>query len=195
MAHEVKIGELVRDENQQRDAVHFAIAPVTVRMDGRLMPGQFVKFLPGSTTEVIASVRESAIGIIDPFLPAPVAYGDQCWMMLMPNTITSLRHDWEHPAFGKQVPVAVEDISPIKAKSIAWMKAWAMKHVAEDYYGGDGTKVDEDTAYAFALRIGHTHRLGPYEDARDHIDNEWWDHWNTITGLHGDRDEYFSCAC
>lgn len=39
------------------------------------------------------------------------------------------------------------------------------------------------------------HHIGPYEDARDYIDDTWWTHWETITGARGERGSYFSCSC
>lgn len=65
--------------------------------------------------------------------------------------------------------------------------------MGEDYYG-DGER-SEDAAYAAAIAAGREHHIGPYEDARDYIDNEWWAHWEIITGERGDRDSYFSCSC
>lgn len=172
-----------------RDAIHIAIAPVVA--DERLFPGQRIGFVNDmDVTRVHRKLGARAIGIVDPFLTDSVNPGDQFYMFLLPNTITSLRHEWTHPAFHTAEP------SPQTAKSESerWMRAWAMKHMSEDYYG-DGEKLSEEAAYANAIEAGRNHRVGPYENARDHIDNEWWSHWETITGEHADRDTYFSCAC
>ncbi len=75
------------------------------------------------------------------------------------------------------------------------MLAWAVQHMSEDYYGDYDTPLSEDTAYASAIRAGETKSIGPYEEARHHIDDEWWSHWEAITGRKGDRDAYFTCAC
>lgn len=166
---------------EQRDAIHFAVAPVVAAE--RLDPGQHVGFVQSSTEAVGA--KGVHIGIVDPFLPAPVEKGERCWMFLYPNTIQSLRHEWTHPAFGAVVE------NP-KSASERWMRAWAMKHVSDDYYGG---KISEDAAYAFAIKAGHEKHIGPYESAREYIDNEWWAHWEIITGSQGDREAYFSCGC
>ena len=69
-----------------------------------------------------------------------------------------------------------------------------MRHVSEDYYG-DGERHSEQQAYEYAIEAGHTHRIGPYEEARNTMKDEWWTHWEIITGQKGDRDAYFSCAC
>jgi hypothetical protein len=85
-----------------------------------------------------------------------------------------------------------------KSPSEIWMRAWATEHVGYDYYGlsDDGSeKRSEDEAYAYALIIGEENHVGPYEDARDYIDDTWWNHWETITGKQGEREVYFSCSC
>ena len=170
---------------ETRDAIHIAIAPVVAAE--RLKPGQHVGFVQ-SNQEAVGS-KGVHIGVIDPFLPAPVAAGERCWMFLYPNTITSLRHEWVHPAFGA---VPVQDT---RSASEKWMRAWAMENVSYDYYGEQEGSVGEDAAYAFALKAGHDLHIGPYESARDFIDNEWWNHWEIITGQHGQRGEGFSCSC
>jgi len=168
----------------ERDAVHIAVAPVVAAHV--LIPGEAIGFLANDQETVGRDVEP--IGIVDPFLKASVRTGQRFWMFLYPNTITSLNHVWSHPAFSNEPKVDA------KAASERWMRDWAVKHMGCDYYG-DGEKRSPELAYADAIEAGHSHRVGPYEDARDHIDSEWWSHWETITGQHGDREEYFSCAC
>lgn len=83
-----------------------------------------------------------------------------------------------------------------KTASERWMRAWALRHVAYDYYGDslDGM-VSEDEAYAFALWIGENNHVGPYEGAGEYIDDVWWTHWEAITGQTGEREPYFRCSC
>lgn len=173
------IGKLL-DEGQQRDAIHIAVAPVVAARS--LSPGQRV----GLTDEGKAdSLIDKDIGIVDPFLERPVKRGERFFLFLFPNTVTGLRHQWVHPAFGEP---------DRKSASEKWMRAWAVEHVGDDYYV-DGGHVGEQAAYEFAIKAGHDLNIGPYESARDRIDNEWWFHWEAITGCKGQRDGYFSCAC
>lgn len=94
------LGRLIDDGDRRRDAIHIAVAPVTAAE--RLAPGQHVGLVAGDTEYV--GPAEKCIGIVDPFLPEPVDKGQRFWLFLYPNTVTSLRHFWTHPAFTAAVP-------------------------------------------------------------------------------------------
>jgi hypothetical protein len=94
--HNPTFGQLI-DEHQKRDAVHIAIAPVVAAE--RLSPGQHIGFSDPGDTEMVGSRAANHIGIVDPFLSAPVYAGERFWMLLYPQTVTGMRHEWEHPAF------------------------------------------------------------------------------------------------
>lgn len=85
---EVKIGELV-PVGQGRDAVHVAIIPMVAYRTMR--PGERLNN-----------------GIVDPFLTRDVCPGERYWLCLYPNTVTSLRHVWTHPAFPTEGPTSEE---------------------------------------------------------------------------------------
>lgn len=178
-------------DEQSKDAIHMAIAPVVA--SHRLYPGQPIAL----GNEGFAYGPPAApIGIVDPFLVKPVQEGQKFWMFLNPGSITSLRHDWTHPAFAveelKSEPVSagLKD----KAESTKWMTEWAVRHMGYDYYGDDGS-AEPEVAFDRAIEAGHNTNIGPYESARDYIDDEWWNHWEIITGQKGSRGEYFSCSC
>jgi hypothetical protein len=79
----VNLGQLVTGD-VGRDAVHVAVIPMTAFR--RMVPGEKLKN-----------------GIVDPFLTAPVEAGQRFYLCLYPNTVTSLRHVWEHPAFVEEL--------------------------------------------------------------------------------------------
>lgn len=173
------------DETGARDAVHLAVEPAIAAET--LYPGQHVSFSGGK-----AKLGGKPVGVVDPFLTSAVHAGQRFWLVVYPRTITSLRHVWEHPAFG-QPATATNAVDARKSASEKWMREWAVRHMAYDYYG-DGDK-SEDAAYSSAIDAGRDMHIGPYESARDYIDDEWWTHWEAITGEVGQRGEYFSCAC
>jgi hypothetical protein len=112
------IGELAH-EGALRDAIHIAVAPV-VSADDWLSPGDEVGFVLGSNTKVKGKDRvygQDVIGVVDPFLRDHVRKGERFWVFLLPNTITFLRHHWEHPAF---VPAP-----PPSSDSEAWLRRFA----------------------------------------------------------------------
>lgn len=172
-------------EDSGRDAIHLAVEPVVA--GHRLDPGEHVGLVNGLAMSSLLCGQD--VGIVDPFLASPVEIGERFWLIVHPRTITSLRHVWSHPEFPGERALHVD-----RSASETWMRRWAARHVSSDYYGDEG-HVSDDEAYAFAIQAGHDTHIGPYEDARDHIDDEWWSHWEAITGKPGQRGEYFSCSC
>jgi hypothetical protein len=101
MKDQIKLGQIIEGE-AHRDAVHVAIAPVMAGCT--LSPGERVGFIENG---VVGCVLPH-VGVVDPFLPKPVWFGETCWLFLFPNTVTDLRHSWSHPAFKEQAPVKDE---------------------------------------------------------------------------------------
>lgn len=98
-------GKLIEDGDRRRDAIHIAVAPVTATE--RLRPGQHVGLVSNDTEHVGVMVSsETCIGIVDPFLNEAVEKDQRFWLLLYPNTITSLRHYWTHPDFTPSVVAA-----------------------------------------------------------------------------------------
>lgn len=94
---EIKFGSLIdTTDDVKRDATHVAVAPVIAYED--LQPGQRINFRRYSGPQVVGATTE-AIGIVDPFLDAPVKSGERFWMVLLPHTVKNLRHHWDHPSF------------------------------------------------------------------------------------------------
>lgn len=82
----------------RRDAVHVAVAPVEAAEE--LQPGQHIGLIDNKAH----GNHPSPVGVVDPFLSTVVNLGERFWLFLYPNTVTSLRHVWTHPAFKVQVP-------------------------------------------------------------------------------------------
>lgn len=82
----------------RRDAVHVAIAPVVA--GEKLYPGDPVGLYGGKAFDNVGE----PIGIVNPFLANPVLGGETFYLFLYPNTVTSLRHTWTHPAFMAVTP-------------------------------------------------------------------------------------------
>lgn len=193
MSHNPPIGQIITTP-QERDAIHFALAPVTA--SERLEPGQRIGFAQKGNCDLVCHAGNDikAVGIVDPFLEGPVFKGERFFLFLLPGTVTSMRHSWGHPDWANEGVPAPATI-PTKTDSEVWMRKWVTKHMSEDYYGDYEKPLGEDIAYGYAIQAGHDMNIGPYESARDHIDSEWWGHWEAITGCTGKRGEYFSCAC
>lgn len=168
---------------EQRDAVHIAVAPVVA--DRRLFPGQPIGFVEGSNERVHGS--NTPIGIVDPFLTENVQIDQQFWMFLYPNTITSLRHDWTHPAF-------TAEASPSKQSAGSWLHEFAGKY-----------RMDYDEVLAFGRNINGEGLCFPLETLRDDLTEDrqerhrLFDNLEIVTGVKisaQDREEaWFSCAC
>lgn len=128
MPHDVKLGCLIEGD-EQRDAIHIAVAPVIATV--KLYPGQHIGLVLNDSTR--ATPCNNPIGIVDPFLNVPVYPEQRFWMFLYPQSITSLRHDWTHPAFG--VPPCGS-----KDESEKWLRAYAVSMNPYDSQKWDGEK-------------------------------------------------------
>lgn len=176
------IGKLLT-EDQRRDAIHIAVAPMVA--GEKLYPGQDV----GMVGEDVAGRADSNIGIVDPFLKAPVFPGQRCWIFLYPLTITSLRHEWTHPAF------AAGDVmsEALRAASEAWLR---------DFAADIGLTYSEviHTAENF-IRGGEYHTFqGRDTPERCYTDKAaFWHHYEVVSGERLEsRNELaapFSCSC
>ena len=159
---------------QERDAIHIAVAPMTAAE--LLSPGQHV----GLTHDGAAGFSDEPIGVVDPFLKTVVRKGQKFWLFLYPNTITSLRHEWIHPAF---VPTA-------KQESELWLRGFAESWRMEYNY-----MIDE-AVYGESIVAG-TDLHGTAELGADH--DLFWHHLEIVTGK-SFTDEHvakttWSCSC
>jgi hypothetical protein len=119
MSDTPKLGQLIQGE-AQRDAVHIAIAPVVAAT--ALQPG-----LPVGLDEQGRAACNVAkhVGVVDPFLKTTVKEGQRFYLFLFPNTVTGMRHEWQHPAF-PELQKPDNGVSPeSKAAAEAWLKEFA----------------------------------------------------------------------
>lgn len=176
---ETRVGVLI-DETAERDAIHIAVCPCIAGVQMRA--GRHV-----GVKEGVASPLFEHIGIVDPFLKSDVEKDQHFYVFLYPGSITSLRHQWTHPAFNKVV--ISEDV---QGESIAWLRQFAIR---------------SDKSYTELLRIGEKaikERYGQYvgDDNDSDLFNEnkhlFVKHVALVLGLMPPDDVdtyYFSCAC
>ena len=186
----VKLGHLIEGSQQHRDAIHIAVAPVVAAEP--LQAGDRIGFATEGNTELVGKCEpDKVIGIVDPFLLRGVYTEDRFWMLLLPNTITALRHEWTHVAFGAGSSNAPSD--PDKAASIAWIEQFAAEN-------GVSYKRMMQGADDWSECGEYTHQ-GQNEDYKDVDYSKWplfWKHYEIVRECkvkdpsnHG----FFSCSC
>jgi hypothetical protein len=164
------------DETAARDAIHLAVEPIEA--GERLYPGQHIGIENGKAT----TMASKKLGIVDPFLTAPVYPGQRFWLVVFPRQITSLRHVWEHPDFG-EIKETVRSNDP----SVAFIQEWAdaaglsyneMLIAAKDYQVNGEYLIQGGRWEGFSIPV------------------EFWDHYEKVTGNEAnDRGSFFSCSC
>ena len=174
---QIRLGKLI-DGDAGRDAIHIAIAPVIAAMD--LQPGQHI----GLDVDGKASINEPHLGIVDPFLLTGPNTGERFYLCLYPYSITSLRHEWTHPAFAVQTKT-----DDPKAESIAWLQAAAVQ-----------LGVSYDTLISDWSDLVRGDYINNGEHIRDiwyELSDDFWTHRKIVTGVDvADRDRGgFTCSC
>jgi hypothetical protein len=191
MADHTKVGEL-REGNEPRDAIHIAVAPVIATET--MNPGTYIGFCGEGLEEVSPCEPAMSVGIADPFLQKTIRPGDRIWMFLHPNTITSLKHNWTHPAFGS------DDGLSSKTDSESWLRKfiahadlpYSYDEVLEAVNTGSSKSVDD----YYNLRYDGDYFYSNGRDASGEIPSEFWDHMEVVTGKKlTERPQHFSCAC
>lgn len=178
MSDTLKLGQIITTE-QERDAVHIAVAPVVAAAD--LYPGQHIGLTPDSQAYV-PPPSVPTIGIVDPFLKSRAMKGDRFWLFLYPGSIKSLRHDWTHPAF----------VEPAKAN------AHASRQWIQDFADGKGCSYEEiiEAAQCYIRHGDYFCQGGRFEG--EYVPDEFWPHYENATGEkveESKRGSFFSCSC
>ena len=170
------LGKLIIGKSEQeRDAVHVAIASVTAAET--LSPGQHIGFI-GTNTETVGPTLHN-IGIVDPYLKVKVPRGGRFWMWLYPGTITSLQHIWDHPSF----------VNPVTGASEVWLREFADS--ADMSY-----ESLLDAAEAYIKYDDYVCEGGRYEGF--YTPEVFWDHYEVVTSKKVEprkRGNFFSCSC
>lgn len=163
------VGQIIKD-NPKKDAIHVAIFPATA--EHQLYPGQHV----GIRSDGITATPDSRekVGIVDPFIRESVYPGQKFWLFLYPNTVTGMRHEWEHPAFSNDSRKIIEEIAR-----------------------------DINVTYDEIIEKAHRY-VNTGQRAFTNTESIWevnwelfWKHFNILNDTHHDPDEkeFFSCAC
>lgn len=182
--HTPEVGRLIRkDDNARRDAIHIALEPVIAGED--LLPGDHIGFVDGEKT-TMARVHNT-LAIVDPLLKGTVKTGEMFWAWVYPGTVTSLRHEWEHPGFGASRPTA-----SIK-ESFEWLTYFAAG-VGLTYQDViDAGSMYQDHDELFVQHGSEDAREAMYDDVTK---LEFWKHFAVVTGKNvTSRDSPFSCSC
>ena len=108
---EIMLGSLI-ESAAERNAIHVAVVPAVA--SEMLRPGQRVGQVAGNEFGPSSSV----VGIVDPYLTDVVPKGSRFWLMLLPDSVTGMRHHWSHPLFD------AEHFDE-RADSVAWLKKQA----------------------------------------------------------------------
>lgn len=182
------LGKLVTTE-QERDAIHIAVAPVTAAE--KLVPGERIGLADGK-----ASANAVHIGIVDPYLQAPVFAGQRFWLFLFPNTVTSLRHHWTHPAFNEG-PQPPDEARPSELESAElWMTLFAKEAGMTRDEAIDRARDFLKDGWAWTEEGSETARTAFFALSSP---EEFWKRYEIITGevvgTHDRESAPFSCSC
>ena len=172
------VGNLIGPD-ARRDAIHFALAPMRAGMI--LAPGDRVGVRDGDASTKVTP----HVGIVDPFLNVAVKEGERFWLFLFPNTITSMRHEWSHPAFPPENP------SDVQREAREWIRTYAYESI-----NSSCNDADESYAKLMAdLARGHVQSYGDSNNGPSDFADEFWEKL-AIIGVHVDPAELtYSCSC
>lgn len=175
------LGTIIGPE-EKRDAIHLAVVPIRARMILRA----------GDNVNAEGLKERPYVGIVDPFLKAPVDIGEWFWLVIYPRQITSLRHVWSHPAFPEEELTLPK---PTREESERWLRDWVDNSECPSYEfliqvaGGNEESSISGYMGEYSLTV-HDREVGGM------IPDEVWDHVENVIGKKVKyRPTYFSCSC
>jgi hypothetical protein len=168
------------------------VAPVVAGMT--LKPGDRIGFTDNGDAYTVVTNAKKLLGIVDPFLHEKAVYeGDKFYMFLYPNTITSLRHEWTHPAFEYEDELARLEPTLYRLKGAVAEEKW-VSDFAENM-GSDFHEIME-AADNYLLSGDYLSRGGTFEGYS--VPDEFWDKYEAIKRkkvAEEDRGSFLSCSC
>lgn len=173
-------------ENYERDAIHIAMFPATA--DEMLWRGDYVA-LENKKDKVfkVLPTDSRCIGLVDPFVNSRINPGQKFWVFLLPNTVTSLRHDWTHPAFTTE---ARTNTNPTCEESESWLRSFLDSSDCPGYDEVMRAINDQDGSW----NPDYLHFQN--YDAHGEIPPEFWVHVENVLGYAPkNKPSYFSCSC
>lgn len=192
MGTQESLGQILPGD-EGRDALHVAI--MAVQASDSLYPGQDIQLThpeEGSKYVTYCTVGRGH-GIVDPFLKHRVEKDQWFWMYLYPNTVTGMRHHWEHPQINHASPT--NSVPIISSEEVRAAKEW-LKEFADEVEMTYDELIEHLTNY---LQDSFTHSLGFDTPDRCYTDRqEMWGNYRIVTGYSGhiDTDDVpFRCAC
>lgn len=185
----IRLGKIIcLDEPVARDAVHIAIVPLIA--GETLSPGVPIRLsLADKNIAISEPTRYEGIGIVDPFISPYVRKGERFWCFIYPETITGMRHHWQHPNL--DMPDR-----PISGESHMWLLQFA------DRWNMDYESMIEEATSRRPSDAGYILARGrdlnsPEQLGEDH--DLFWDHLEKMTGMTFDqahRDAVtWACTC
>lgn len=184
----------------RRDAVHFALAPMVAYED--LDPGAHVKFTQRDNTKVRSCEQGEGIGIVDPFLARYVKQGETFWVFLYPNTISSLRHEWEHPAFPAMIDTNADTSAADRQTAIKVADALLMtpqRQLLENFAEEIDVTYEEllEGALDYIKTGSYMSHGSKFEGVQ--TPDGFWEAYDFVTqtksGFAKTRESFFSCSC
>jgi len=143
------------------------------------------------------------VGIVDPFLKAPVQRGERFWLVVYPRQIKSLRHVWSHPAFEDEperltiIEQKKEFIKELDGTNVSrrWIESFAQEVGLEydDLMDGARSWVGSQKDGTW----GEYLNKGPLLEGTT-VPDEFWRHYEKVTGEtveQAHRGSFFTCSC
>lgn len=183
MSDSVTLGSLSK-VGLHRDAIHIAVAPVVASEYFR--PGQHV----GVDINGVATTEKPHIGIVDPFLGVGPNKGQRFYLCLYTNSVTGMRHQWEHPAF---VTGDTENERSAKQESEQWLRDYAtrLKPYVKDNEKAFFDFISEVKDFTIHAHGTDLHSFGDLEQS-----DELREHLERYLGIRIRLDDFsFTCSC